>query len=86
MSPTARAAAVSAAAGASGHSGGLTATQSLPPLKRSTQVCEHTCTKPSEAVACASQERKRGCHCVPPQLRLLVQPPPLKAQGSIVAG
>ncbi|KAK9830912.1 hypothetical protein WJX81_004106 [Elliptochloris bilobata] len=37
MSPTARAAAVSAAASASGHSGGLTATQSLPPLKQGTQ-------------------------------------------------
>ena len=38
LSPTARAAAVSAVAGASGHSGGLQSTQSLPPLQRGVQV------------------------------------------------
>lgn len=39
LSPTARAAAVhSAAAGASGHGGGLTSTQSLPPMQRGDQV------------------------------------------------
>ncbi len=63
LSPTARAAAVhSAAAGASGHGGGLTSTQSLPPMQRGDQVWRRvperwskSCTSRALPADCSSE-------------------------------